>query len=253
MNANPFLSARQSPNSWVIPVSLMCVLLGSMAAMAWVTDQNRPSRRGLLGDDQRTRVLTGPIDLQEEYQNLNGEVAKLRAENTKLQNAIANQTGSTKALNDSLQEAKTVAGLTELEGPGVVVTLRDIDRVRPDALAQDQGIHDIDVLKVVNELFNAGAEAIEVNGHRVVGTTNFRCVGSTILVDGVKIATPIYIRAIGDADTLVGGLNLPLGVLDEIRSIDPGMVSIEKVSKMRLPAFNGSTTRRFAKVPQAPK
>jgi len=253
MNVNPFTTARNPANSWVIPVSAMCLVLGMMGTMAWVTDQNRPSRRSLLGDDQRTRVLSGPIDLQEQYGKLSDEVQKLRAENTKLQNAMSSQTGSTKALNDSLQEAKAFAGLTELEGPGVVVTLKDIGKIRPDMQIVDQAIHDTDVAGVVNELFNAGAEAIEVNGHRVVSTTNFRCVGTTILVDSAKIAPPVVIRAIGVADTLFGGMGLPDGALDQIRQTDPAMVEIEKVKLMKLSAYSGSTQRAAGKVPKAVK
>lgn len=253
MKSNPFAVARTSLEGWVIPVSVMCLILGILGALAWVTDQSRPARRSLLGDDQRSRVFSGSIDLQEDYQKLNAEVTKLREENTKLQNAMADRGNSTKALNDSLQEVKAFAGLTDMEGPGIVVTLKDIPVTRTDAPSEDQVIHDTDVLKVVNELFNADAEAVDVNGNRIVATTNIRCVGTTILVDSVKVATPISIRALGDPDTLMGAVNIPMGVLDQIREIDPSMVTVEKVKKMRLPAYSGATSRKHAKVVEAAK
>jgi len=56
------------------------------------------------------------------------------------------------------------------------------------------------VVHVVNELFASGAEAIAVNGHRVAGTTSFRCVGTTILVNDVKIASPIVVRQKDDLE-----------------------------------------------------
>ena len=84
-------------------------------------------------------------------------------------------------------------------------------------------------------------------------TSNFRCVGTTILVDGFKIASPVVIRAIGDADTLYGGMNLPGSVLDDLRQTDPNMVEIEPVQKMRLPAFSGTTSFKVAKVPEDKK
>jgi uncharacterized protein YlxW (UPF0749 family) len=106
---------------------------------------------------------------------------------------------------------------------------------------------------VVNELWNAGAEGIAVNNHRVVGGTSFRCVGSVILVDNVRIASPVIIRAIGDPATLKGALELPDGVLSDLRDIDPAMVVISKIDKHRVPAFAGSTATRIGSVPKESK
>lgn len=249
---NPLVS-RITGNSWVAPVSLMCVVLGFMIASAWVTDQTRDSRMNLLSPAQRNRVQSGSIDMQSAIQDTQAEVAKLRAEKTKLENAMASQTSSTKALNDSLQEMKILAGLTDLEGPGIRVELKDSKKPASGIFPADLIIHDIDVLKVVNELWNAGSEAITVNNHRVVGGTSFRCVGSVILVDDVKIASPVIIRAIGDPDTLKGALELPEGVLSDFRDIDPAMANVSKVDKQRLPAYTGSTTKRTGIVPKDAK
>lgn len=249
---NPLVS-RITGNSWVAPVSLMCVVLGFMIATAWVTDQTRDSRMSLLSPAQRNRVQSGSIDMNSAIQETQAEVAKLRAEKTKLENAMASQTSSTKALNDGLQEAKIMAGLTDLEGPGVRVELRDSKKPASGIFPADLIIHDIDVLKVVNELWNAGAEAITVNNHRVVGGTSFRCVGSVILVDDVKIASPVIIRAIGDPDTLKGAMDLPEGVLSDFREIDPAMANVSKVDKQRLPAYAGSTSKRTGIVPKDAK
>jgi uncharacterized protein YlxW (UPF0749 family) len=249
---NPFVS-RISGNSWVTPVSAMSLVLGFMIATAWVNKETRGSRVSLLGAAQGDRVQSGTIDMQEAVASTQAEVAKLRAENTKLQNAMASQTSSTKALNDSLQEVKTLAGLTDLEGPGIVVELRDSKKPASGIFPADLIIHDVDVLKVVNELWNAGAEAVAVNNHRIVGGTSFRCVGSVILVDDVKIASPIVIRAIGDPGTLRGALELPEGVLADLKEIDPAMVVVSKVDKQKLPAYTGSTATRIGTLPKEPK
>ncbi len=245
----PFVS-RIAGNSWVTPVSAMSLVLGFMIATAWVNNENRRGRLGLLGASQGSRVQSGTIDMQEAVEKTQAEVAKLRAENTKLQNAMASQTSSTKALNDSLQEVKILAGLTDLEGPGVRVELRDSKKPGSGIFPADLIIHDIDVMKVVNELWNAGAEGVTVNNHRIIGGTSFRCVGSVILVDDVKISSPIVIRAIGDASTLKGALELPEGVLTDLNSIDPAMVIVSKVDQQRLPAYAGSTSKRIGLVPK---
>jgi uncharacterized protein YlxW (UPF0749 family) len=155
-------------------------------------------------------------------------------------------------LYESLAEIKTFAGLTEIEGSGIIVTLKDSPRAAGSGLAgADSGdiIHDTDVLRVVNELQASGAEAISVNDHRITSRASLRCVGPTILVNDIKIASPIEIRAIGDPKTLLGAMNLPGGILADIRQTDLSMVSIEEVKKMTLKAYTGLTGTRFGKVP----
>ncbi len=245
---NPFVS-RLSNERWIIPVSVMCLVLGFMISLAWVTNETRSSRKYFLNPDQGHRINEATVDL-EAFQNLSSEVSKLQKEKTDLENALASRDGQSKILNDNLQEVKVFAGVTEVDGPGVMITLKDFTRTSGMggqlAVTPDSIIHDTDVLRVVNELYASGAEAVSVNHHRVAGATSFRCVGPTILVNDVKIASPVIIRAIGDSPTLQGAMNLPGGVLAEIRQADPSMVQIDVVKKMTLPAYVGPTARKFA-------
>jgi len=242
---NPFLS-RFTGNDWVLPVSGLSVILGLMMSLAWLRGTTVSERIKALDTDQQQRILTPSIDMIDEYAKLSREVQKLREDKTRLENAMGNATTQTKVLNDSLQEVKDFAGLTEVEGPGVVVTLRDSPKAVNSVGGGDDIIHDIDVLKVVNELWAAGAEAISVNKHRIVASSSFRCVGPVIHVDNIPIASPVRIQAISDPDTLAGALALPLGVIAEIRQTEPSMAVVEKVQKQRLSAFTGVTTRKFA-------
>ena len=247
---NPFVS-QINKQSWVLPVSGMCLVLGFMISLSWVTKTNRTSRQNFLSPDQRIRVNEASVDV-DAFERMSSEVKKLQAQNTRMENALGKQDGQSKVLNDSLQELKAFAGLTAVVGPGVVVTLRDSQKTNSSTsltigLPSDAIIHDVDVLKVVNELIASGAEAVSVNNHRVAGNTSFRCVGTTILVNDVKIASPVVIRAVGDPNTLLGAMNMPGGVLAEIRQTDPGMVQIESVKSQELPEFVGNTTHKFAK------
>lgn len=246
---NPFVS-RLKGHSWELPVSAMCLVLGVMISLAFINERTRHERTLLLDPDQAKRIREGSLDLQDSYSKLSVEVTKLREDNTKLQNAMASRNNQSKVLNDSLQESKLFAGLTDVEGPGVTVTLTDSQKENTAFAQIDRIIHDVDVLKVVNELWASGAEAIEVNGHRVVGSTSFRCVGPVIHVDGVPIASPVKVRAIGDPKTLEGGLNLPGGVLEELRQLDPEMVKMEAVQNHHFKAYSGPTTKRLLTVPK---
>jgi uncharacterized protein YlxW (UPF0749 family) len=158
-------------------------------------------------------------------------------------------------LNKELQTMKFLAGLTEVNGPGVQVTL--IDSQKKPVLPTDQArqsnlIHDFDMLSIINELKASGAEAIAINGKRIVSTTPVRCVGPVVLVNNIPTPPPYVIQAIGDREAMLAALNLPDGVLTEIRKYDANMVRVEKKDKLTLPAFAGNTQPRFAKPPQTP-
>ncbi|MFN7172188.1 MAG: DUF881 domain-containing protein [Fimbriimonadaceae bacterium] len=248
----------QPANNWVIPVSILSVVLGFMLTMAWMTKENRDERLASLPPEQQTRLRQGSLDLRDEYMKLTEEnesiraaMVSLREEKTRLENALAEQGDQGKILNDSLQKTKLAAGLTPVEGAGLVVTLRDSRLPESDRISVNELIiHDADVLRVVNELWAAGAAAIGVNGHRVVTGTAFRCVGNVILVDNTPIAPPIRISAIGNPDTLMGAINIPLGVLSEMRSTDPGMVSLQKEKQIRLNAYSGPLRAEALEVPK---
>lgn len=227
----------------------MALLLGIMLSNAWINKRNLQERLGALTPDQAARINQGSLDFQVEYEKISSEVSRLRKENTRYQETMAKETGQTKLLNDSLQDVKAFAGITEAEGPGVTVTLTDLSGSNVDAPVEALIIHDGDVLRAVNELWNAGAEAIAVNGNRVVAGTSFRCVGTTILVNNVRIASPVRIQAIGDPETLLSAVSLPGGVFDELRMEDPKMVRAERIKKMVLPAYTGSTDQKWVKVP----
>lgn len=245
-------SSNNKSTTWVWPVSLLAMVVGFLASVAWISDRAESGRLENLPVDIRERLAAGRLDAQADVVGLSEEIKKLRDENTRLQNLLAEGSKGTEELNNSLQETKLYAGLTEVVGPGLTLILRDSKKPMDNVLDPAGGIiHDTDVLKVVNELWNAGAEAVSVNGKRVGPRTNFRCVGSTILVDSVKIATPVRIEVIGDQQTLLGAINMPGGPLDEIRAVDPAMVEVALVEVHKVAAFSGTMSSKFAKLPDA--
>jgi len=265
---NPFASRINNSQSWVVPVSALSLVLGFMIVLVARSLATQDRFRGADADQSARLAALSPVSdaQQQQIREEAVEINRLRTENTDLQNTMAaEKSEATKMLNASLQEAKSYAGLTDLEGPGVIVTLSDANGDKSDnkdqtSLGQtditpdeDKIIHDQDILRVVNELNAAGAEAISINNLRYVGTSSIRCVGPTVLVDAQRIASPIKIRAIGDPSAMMGGLKIPGGVIDQLKEVDPRMVDIAPVKDMTIPAYSGPTTRRFAKVPAPTK
>ncbi len=150
-------------------------------------------------------------------------------------------------VREELQQARMAAGLTELSGPGVVITLNDsIQAAHPGQEPSLFLIHDEDILKLVNELKAAEAEAITINGHRVVASTEIRCAGPAISVNNTRITPPYIVMGIGDPDTLETALKMRGGVI-EILQYWNIQIQIEKKESLALPAYIGSRPFRFAR------
>lgn len=185
---------------------------------------------------------------------LEREIADLRNSKTALENSLAKGSNQVKTLNDELQQSKMLAGLTDVAGPGIVLKLQDSPKGAPSNRQFDQQkyiIHDVDLQQVVSELLAAGAEATSIGEQRVTSRTAIRCVGPTIQVNGVPVAPPFVVQAIGDPATLQGALNLPGGLLDGLRWIDKGMCQVERKPRIVLRGYTGSTEMKVARTVDA--
>lgn len=245
---NVFTAGHRS-QPWVWQVTGLCFVLGLLLAGSLQTVKNI-SRSGAYTGRIGQPMAAAPVQ-SKIVQDQAREIDLLRKNNTKYENALGDGSKQLKVLNEDLQKAKILAGLTEVHGPGLQVTLMDSKKqthsLRSSMEAANALIHDTDVQAVLNELGQSGAEAIAINGQRIITKTSLRCVGPTILINNVPLVPPYVISAIGDPDTLWGGINLPFGVLENLRRVDPDMVKLEKMKDMVIPAFTGSTDVRFAK------
>ena len=142
---------------------------------------------------------------------------------------------------------KLMAGTTDVEGEGIEILLDDSN------IAKKSGenpnlyiIHDEDLLRVLNELRAAGAEAISVNDQRIVAMSEIRCAGPTISVNNVRSAPPYVIKAIGAPKTLSSALRLRGGVVEtfEFWGIQ---VKIKTVEKLHIPALKAPRSFEYAK------
>ena len=102
----------------------------------------------------------------------------------------------------------------------------------------DYLIHDRDLIMLVNELKNAGTEAISINDERIINTSSITCDGNVILVNGNKISSPFTIKVIGSPETIIGGIQRPGGKIEELEEYGL-VVSIKKQSKISIYKYNG--------------
>ncbi len=225
--------------SWQISVAVVCLILGLLLVVQ-IRTQYIKERAAL----PRTQFLEQLyVDAEEQRKALQKEVDQLRAELA----GAAQGRSLTAALNSELEKAQTLAGLTDVKGPGVVVVLDD-STAQPKA-GQDADIfkiHDQDTLLVVNELFASGAEALSINGQRHVAITEIRLAGDATSINNTHVGLPFTIKAIGNPATLEAALRMRGGVVDSLKTWGI-TVKIEQAQELVIPAYKGSLAFEYAK------
>ena len=150
--------------------------------------------------------------------------------------------------NAALTTMRERMGLVAAEGPGLVVTLDDSsNRDSPSGNLNDLVIHSQDVQAVANGLWAAGAEALAVNGQRVVPTSAILCVGNTLLINGTVHSPPFKFTAIGaDLREAFAGDQLVARFADDADRFKLGF-KVEDKEHLTVPAYTGTSKVRFAR------
>jgi len=187
------------------------------------------------------------VERNDEVAALQGEIEDLDAQITSLQSALA---GAASARLDPGPAVTVAAGQAAVSGPGLRVELSDAQGSDPDAPDDDSRVQDVDLQVVVNGLWQAGAEAVAVNGQRITSTTAIRSAGSAVLVDLVPLSGPYRVEAVGNAVALQTGLARSTAgeLLTALRSTYGIGVDISRQDALDVPRA-APVTLRYARVP----
>ncbi|MBQ9376805.1 MAG: DUF881 domain-containing protein [Schwartzia sp.] len=218
-----------------LSIAFVCMVLGFMLAMQFRIAMDQ---KASLPHQRMEELSARLIDTEKERDALREQVASLQ----EIKPAAEDVEGK-----KLLQDLRLRSGMTPLEGPGVIVTIDD-SKIKSKA-GDNQNlyiIHDDDLLKVINELRAAGAEAISVNGQRLVATSEIRCAGPTLSVNNVRSAPPYEIRAIGDSATLENALKMRGGVMETLQ-VWGIQLEVRRTDKVAVPAYKGVAQFTYAR------
>lgn len=105
-------------------------------------------------------------------------------------------------INSQIEELKFYNGFTDVRGPGIMMRVSD-STIEDDSIdIMEKIVHDVDITVLLNDLKSAGAEAIDVNGQRIINISEVVCAGPVLQINGEAVPAPFVIRAIGDMDRL---------------------------------------------------
>ncbi len=220
------------PSRGQAAVAVLLALLGFAAAV-----QVRSNTEGGNYPGARRGDLAQLLDsLDAAQQRAQKQIAELEA--TKLQLESSSSKNVT-ALQQARQEAANLAilaGTVPATGPGVVIRIDD----------PDGAVGAATMLNAVEELRDAGAEAIEIdNTARVVAQTYFADNGGSISVDGEPVSPPYVIDAIGSAATLAVAVNFPGGLADEVKALG-GTVEVQQETQVDITSVAQQPSPEYA-------
>ena len=185
------------------------------------------------------------LKYKEKYDNKYKELEKAEKELEKQRQNATQNNSDLEAKEEEIKQGNKILGLSEVTGPGVIVTLSDSKKDISSALDPSSlVVHDLDVLSVINELQNAGAEAISINDQRIVPTTGIICGGNIIDINQEKVGAPFVIKAIGLPEQLAA-LSRPGGYLETLKGYSIG-VELKKSNNITIPKYSGTLTYNYA-------
>ncbi len=187
--------------------NVLATILAGLLGFAIITQVRATSIEGLdnLREDELVRIFA---DVDRDGDRLAEEIRGLESSLTLLESQSTNEEEAQRAAQERLDSLGILAGTAPARGQGIVLTVRDPEGTVSSAV----------VLDAIQELRDAGAEAIQVGDQRVVAQTWFKDAdGGGLSVSGVTVNPPYVILAIGDSNTLAGAMEIPGGVTATVR------------------------------------
>lgn len=229
--------------SWSIVAGLLCMILAT-AITVQVRTMKKESSEVSLGFASDT-LKDSLLSWKEKSENAEKELADSTKQLEDARNASTADNDETKAKKEQLEKNNMLMGLTDVEGDGIVVTIKDSISSNPSEDLNSYLVHDGDIREIVSELENAGAEAIEINGQRVVSSTCIVCAGNIISVNGEKVNSPFVIKAIGNQESLYS-ITRPGGYLQILQSATIP-AEVKKESNITIGKYNGAIPQKYLK------
>jgi uncharacterized protein YlxW (UPF0749 family) len=220
-----------------IVLGIMCFALtaGICIQIKTVKNSNSTVSQSYTENNLRAEVLKYKEKYDNKIKELEEEIQKATENNSELSDA-----------QEQIKVGNKILGLSEVKGPGVTITVKDSDVEATNLVDSSKYlVHDKDILDIVNELKNAGAEAISINDERIVLTTSIICGGNVININEEKIGSPFVIKAIGLPETLAN-LSRPDGTLARLKERKI-KVELQKNNDITIPKYTGVFSFKYAK------
>lgn len=223
-----------------LSLGLICIILGFM-----VTYQYKLSflNKKVVDTRQISDLMKQNEILKKQRDELDVKVKEYQLKLDEIEKSVTSGSEAAEKLKVELDRLRILAGLTDVEGAGIVITISPADTIQTGIQNQ---IYATDILDIINELNSSGAEAISINEERYVGRTQIREAGSAIKINDSKFnpQDKFVIKAIGDPNILEGAFKMPGNILEQ--NSDRFTYKIERMDKITILKYNKKIEYKFA-------
>nr|WP_317332467.1 DUF881 domain-containing protein [uncultured Romboutsia sp.] len=198
-----------------------------------------------LDPDKVYITLEEKKNLEHEIDIENEQIEKLR--NAKIEYEKELEEYKKKSLNGKsvkelmeyeLSYLKDVTGESKVIGDGIIITIKDSENdLKENQNPNELIVHDIDILRIVNDLKKAGAIAISINEERLLTLSEIKCSGATIKVNDTTYGQPFIIKAIGDLDTLKAAVISPESYTNILQQVYGIYIKVEEENDIIINSF----------------
>lgn len=200
-----------------------------------------PSQRALQLEYELSKAM-------DEKENLQSQLEEFEIELKAIKESESRESAVIKNLNEEIFKYRVVGGFEDVKGEGIQLVVDDPAK-EMGYLNGDGSVimynYDL-LLSIINIMNAAGAEAVSINGQRVIATTEIHLAGSNLNINNVPTAPPFVIKAIGNADTLEAALNIRFGILWELRENYNLQVNIKKFDEILIEKYENIIKFRYA-------
>ena len=209
---------------WLRVASILaCAVLGFLLVAQFRATENLGERLDIEREEDLAQILA---DLSTQSDRLQEEITSLRLTLLAFDNSAETEELALRSLRRRLNELRILAGTVPVEGQGVRMTVDDPKLQVTQELLVD----------TVQELRDAGAEAIAINDIRLIASSAFTTRNERLLLDGEPLDAPIVVQAIGPSDTISKALAIPGGAIDSLQSRPEVTARVESLEQLAVPA-----------------
>ncbi|CCJ33364.1 MULTISPECIES: DUF881 domain-containing protein [Caloramator] len=229
---------NRSSQLWI---GFICVILGFM-----VSYQLRyiKTPRYQYTTRQFENLVKETEDLKKQRDELLIKTQELQMKIDEIEKSVASSNKVASQMKEELDQLRLLSGLTDVEGPGIEITITPVNDLSNKQASQ---VYYKDLIDIVNELNSAGAEAISINDERFVGRTQIRQAGLSIKINDSKFdpTQPFVIKAIGDPAILEGAFKMPDSIIEILKKIGGFEIKIVRSDKIKILKYNKNLEYKY--------
>lgn len=222
-----------------VTIALIAMLLVATILIQFksVEEYKKSGIEALREDELKTQIASYKTKYEEARVQHESNLNKIEEYKT----TVDENTKTSELVDDELKESNGLLGLTKVKGEGVIVTLID---------TKENYYTSENIRTLINELKYAGAEAISINGNRIINLADIVTINDKYIVmygGSTRISSPFEVKAIGDRKYLTSTLNMKNnGFIDLMKSSNLD-ITVKESDNISINAYTGEVKNEYMK------